>query len=148
MERAIDRVLFAFAKEMRERCHFECWSIGGKTNNFLEEIGAKFVVLRRTMQEDARKIALSTIDRLLHIINNDEELRPYLIEYPFPSHRLKIRICFRKSNHCSYSDGSMESVTLEGDEMTYFQEAPPHTDPYPSTPPVFAKENYFDLISL
>ncbi len=85
------------------------------------------------------------------MLNLDKNLKWTLItiidpkclpEYPFPSSRLQIRINFRQKNHYSYSDGSMESVTLDGDVITYFQEPPPNTDPFPFEVPVFAKESY------
>lgn len=144
-EEVMDHVLEAFTKEMEKEYGLQYWSIGGKISNGIEEFGAKFITVRRATQEQARKLELFVITRFLQAINTNEKLRSYLIEYPFPTHRLKIGIGFRKNNGYNYRDGSMESVTLEGDEITYFQEPPPD-DVYPLEVPVFAKESYQEAL--
>lgn len=148
IEEALDQVLGDVAKDMKNEQGFECWSIGGKITNYLEGIGAKFVVLRPATQEEARKLELFTIERLINAINLNEELRPYLIEYPFPTNRLKIRICFRKKNYYNYHDGSMDSVALEDNEITYFQKPPPDVKIWSVETPIFAKESYQEALKI
>jgi len=148
LEEAIDEVLPAFAKVMRYDCGFECWSIGGKMTHSVEDIGVKFVVLQHATQDEARRLALYATETLLKAINSTEKLRPFLSEFPFPSSRIKMRICFRKSNYYSYSDGSMESVAVEGNEITYFQRHTQKLDVYPLDTPVFAKESYQEACAL
>ena len=114
LEGAVDEVLFSFAEEMQTKHDFECFSIGGKMTDCLEDIGGKFFVVQRATQEEARKLLLFTVEKLLHAINSDERLRTNLREFPFPTQRLRLCICFRKRNHASYSDGSMESVAVRG----------------------------------
>ncbi len=140
MEEAFDQTLSSFADEMINKYNLECWSIGGKLSDHVEEIGAYFVILRRATQEQARGLELFVTEKLLNVIN--QNLSPYLREHPFSSHQVKLKICFRKRNYFSYSDGSIESVALEGDEITYFQELPPGLGSYPIEVPVFAKESY------
>jgi hypothetical protein len=121
LEKAIDPVYASFVKEMKENYGLRCNSIGGKMPGMVEEIGASFTLVKHTSQEDAKKLLLAMTERLLETLNQSEELRPYLIEYPFPSNRLKLRIKFTKSNHFTYDDGSMEKITLEKDRITYFK---------------------------
>lgn len=142
LEEAVDEVFPAFAREMRSTRGFECWSIGGKMSQTLEDVGVNFVVVQRATQDEARKHLQYTVERLLHAINSSEKLRPHLPEYPFPSSRLRIRIGFRTKKYSNYIDGSMESVTLEGNEVTYFQEVPAGSDLIPAQAPIFAKEPY------
>ncbi|MCE5319036.1 MAG: hypothetical protein LLG04_16950 [Parachlamydia sp.] len=145
IEEAIDEVLPKYTEEMLTKCRFECSSIGGKMTDRVEDIGAEFVIVQHVNQEEARKFILFAAERLLHALNGNKKLREYLSEFPFPSHRLKIRIGFRKRNYYTYCDGSMESVTLEGNEITYYQEPPPEQNWY-AGPDVFAKESYQDAL--
>ena len=145
-ESALDETIAQFVKEMKKSHHYECWSVGGKANQNLEEISIYFVVLERATQEEARTAVLIATKRLLQLINTDEKLKPYLGESPFPSGRLKLRISFRKNNYCSYSDGSMESVAIQNDKVAYFQELPPGLDIYPLETPLFAEESYQEAL--
>jgi hypothetical protein len=80
--------------------------------------------VKHTSQEHARKLLLAMTERLIESLNFSQELRPYLLEYPFPTNRLKLRISFTKSNHFPYYDGSMDNITLENDKITYFKIPP------------------------
>lgn len=148
IEEAIDEVLPAFAEEMRRKCGFECWHMGGKITDFVEEIGGKFSVVKHATQEEARKTTLFAIERLLQALNSSEKLRPYLSEIPFPIDRIKLRINFTKPNHYAYHDESMESVTVVGDQVTYFQLTPLGSGVYPIETPVFATESYQEAVIL
>ena len=114
----------SFIEDMKENYHLKCYAIGGKMPNLVEEIGANFVLVKHTSQEEARKLLTGVTRRLLQMMNQSTELRPHLVEYPFPSKRLKIRISFTTSDHHSYYDGSMQSMTLEKDKITYYKIPP------------------------
>ena len=100
----------------------KCGSIGGKMTDGIEEFGARFTIKCHVTHEEARQWLVLVAQKFLATINSDTKLRPYLKEYPFPASRLKMRICFRNNRHFPYRDGSMESATLEENEVTYFQE--------------------------
>jgi len=53
-EEELDQLFLSFRNEMHVKHHFECWSIGGKINDKIENIGAKLVILRPATQEQAR----------------------------------------------------------------------------------------------
>ncbi|MCE5319104.1 MAG: hypothetical protein LLG04_17300 [Parachlamydia sp.] len=141
LEEAIDEVLPPYAEEMQKKYHFECEAIGGKMDNFVEDIGVQFVLRKRTTQEEARKYMLAAVKGLLDALNRNEKLRPHLSEFPFPWNRLKMRIRFAKQNYYSYKDGSVESVRLEGSEIAY-SKAPLMDQGRYDGPVVFATESY------
>lgn len=141
LEAAIDEVLPPYVEEMLMRYRFECETIGGKMDQLVEDIGAQFVLRKRTSHEEARKYMLEAVTRLLEALNSNEKLRPFLSEFPFPSNRLKIRIRFAKSNYYPYKDGSLESVSLENDKITYYKQPPPDWVVY-TGPDVVGKESY------
>lgn len=140
LEEAIDEVLPRYAEEMRKKYRFECWGIGGTMSGQVDDIGVHFVLVKQTGQEEARKFIVVAAERLLQALNSNPKLRDYLGEYPFPSHRLKIRIGFKKRNYYSYADESMESVRLEGNEISYYKD-PVEKELYQG-PEVFEKESY------
>lgn len=129
-EEEMNLLLTSFKQEMSTEYYLSCWSIGwpwtidGKTINDIEEISSKFTSFHPVTQEEARELIVLATEKLLKIINNNETLRPYLKEYPFPANRVKMRICFRNNRYGTFHEGSMEDVTLEGDEISYFQRIP------------------------
>jgi hypothetical protein len=143
-----DQMFSSFVKKMRQKYQLESLSIGGKINPTIEEIGAKFILVKRTTQEEARVFLLAVVDQLIQTINTNDSLRNDLAEYPFPTDRLKIGISFTKKNHYSYRDGSMESVTLENNEVTYYQKPLANASSWPFETPVFAKESYQEALKI
>jgi len=142
LEKAIDEVFMQYLDEMKKEYGFRCEAIGGKMNNYVDEIGVSFLAFQRATQEEARKLIIPATEKLLQMINRNEKLKPYFMESPFQLDRLKIRIKFRERNFISYRDGSMESVRLEGGAVNYFQHVQMGADVYPVHPPLFASETY------
>ena len=131
---------------MIEEYGVKCSSIGGKIPDSLEEIGASFYVNHPPTLEEARKLILVITKRLIQVIDLNEELRPFLIEYPFRTNRLKLRICFRKKNDCKFRDGSMESVILENDTISYYRDPTEKSTTRPINAPLFFQESYQEAL--
>jgi len=151
-EEEFDKLLFIFRKEMENRHHLECWSIGGKLSDSIDEIGAKFVVLHPATQEQARTLLLDVAQSLLQTVNASKKLKPYFHEEIFPVNRLKLRISFVKKNYCSFSDGSMESVIIDGGQITYFQRSPKTKGDeqafFPIEVPTYATESFQEAVKI
>ena len=151
-EGAIDRLFYAFRMQMAHKYRFECWSIGGKMNENIEEIGAHFVVVNHVSQEEARALILDLARSLIKAVNSNETLRPYFAEDPFPITRLKLYLGFRTKTYGTYFDGSMESVVLEGGKVSYFQKIPRKKGEKPGTIPIhvplYATESYEEALKI
>lgn len=124
LENAIDPLYASFIDDMKQNHRLLCWAIGGKIPGRLEEFSANFTLIQHTSQEQARQLLLTVTGRLVETINENKQLNPHLIEYPFPTNRFKLRINFVRDNHFRYHDGSMVSITLENDKITYFNISP------------------------
>ncbi len=138
IEEVMDGILSTFVKKMREEHGLRCYSIGGRLTDHVEEIGASFTIIKHASQKQARKITSLVVESLLQEINSNDQLKPYLKEYPFPIDRVKLRIHFKKRNGYSYCDGSVKQITVEGKEISYFRRLPNLAE----FEEVFAKEGY------
>jgi hypothetical protein len=152
-EEPMDKLLKALACEIHNEVGIYCWSIGAKMVNDIEGVNAKFSAFRTATQEEARELEIFIVEKILKAINSNEQLRPYLREYPFPLERLKIRICFTNKRYIPYIDGTMESVVLENEEITYFQEVKiPRMDVeeawWMREAQLFGKEKYQDALKI
>lgn len=142
LEEAIDRFFLQYAEDMKNKYRLQCVSVGGKIQDKIEEISVSFIKIKPPKENEARKFILLTTEKLLEMINSDEQLKPYFIEPSLQTDRLKIRISFRNSRYYPYRDGSIESVTLEGNKIHYFQDVLPGADYYPLYAPCIATETY------
>lgn len=153
LETALDKSLIPFANMVKMDRGLESWGIGGKLDNGVEEIRAKFIVRQHTSKEEARNLAVFFTENLIDYINRNEKLRPYLKEYPFPSSRVKFRINFTDRDCCSYFDGSMEMIVLEGNELSYYHRVIRPEEHLPedywlTTSVLWAKEPYPEALQI
>ncbi len=122
-EIALDDVFNAFKKAMRKKYKSECFGIGCKRTDTLEEAHAMFVIYQHADQDQARQIQTYAAETLLDLINSNQKLRPFLKEHPFPLNALKICLEFRKKKFwigsTAYFDGSIRYVRLENGELTF-----------------------------
>ncbi len=117
LESAIDDIFYMYATEMAEDYGLYVWGIGCKKSDRLEEIGARFTVFYPVTKEQARALQVTATEKLLELVNTHEILK----SYPLTSDRIKMRLNFRNTKYTRYRDGSIESVTLDSDSLTYLQ---------------------------
>lgn len=129
LETSTDEVFATFEKKMEEKCECILDGIGGKMKNSLEEIRVKFTIFHPATQEIAREIEVFATESLLALVNENEKLRPYLEEYPFPSSRIKMRLEFRDKHYFYFKDPTLvESAIIENDKIAYTQITPGDRD--------------------
>lgn len=64
----------------------------------INQVGLDFKKVGDVEIPQARRIVMKKFDELLNLINNNEEVREYLHEYPFPPYRLEMTLIFTKAN--------------------------------------------------
>ena len=119
-ERALDKLVIDCKHAFHKTDELYCRLIGGKISQNIHEIGASFHYFRPVTLSEARELQTSIVQKLLKAFNEDEALRPYLAEYPFPSNRVKIALKFCDLNENGFSH-SIDRVMMENNELTYFQ---------------------------
>ena len=142
-ERITDQIFENLALDWYKKDTLYTKSIGCDLADKIESIGARFIFFHPVSLEVARRLKLLVVKKLLTAINQNEELRPYLKEYPFTANRLKIYIEFKTKERHSYCDGSMNHVVLENNQLSYFR----YTDPNTFDPTeLIAKETYQEAL--
>ena len=64
----------------------------GSMMDDVKEIGLSFRCTQKTTIEEARPLVIACAEELLHQVNANEEIRPYLHNYPFESKNISIEI--------------------------------------------------------
>ncbi len=150
-EPLIDAVFAAYLKEMHEDYRFEIDAIGGRLVDGVEEVVARLIYFHPTNMEKARQLHVIATERLLYLINTNEELRPYIKEYPLSLDNLKVSVLFRKKNYFPYYNGSMERTSQVEDQIFYYQKTPVDENAkgpaQPRETPLYAKESYQEALN-
>ena len=120
LEAAMDEIFLEYSSKIWIQRGLECRSIGGKMNNGVEEIGARFYLVQSVSQEEAREIAVYIVETLLEILNQHENIRPYLNPYPFQHQQLKFELLFTSNKYTRNREG-ISKVILDND-LSYFKE--------------------------
>lgn len=126
LEEINEQAFLKFGIDLSENHSLYLSSVGGNyTNNEVEEIGAAFIFFSPTTPEEARKLALLAIEKILNTVNQDPRLKPYLKPYPFPTSALNVHIVFKKMikgpwGPPAFHDGSMHRVEIKDDVLSYY----------------------------
>lgn len=121
-EDELDALLSNFVEEVQDEYGLYVWAIGGNLTHGIESIGATFYVYQLVTQEEGRQLITEVTDKLLTSINNNEKLRPYLKEYPFPASLVKIKLEFKESRYFSFPNVRMIKIILDENKITYTKE--------------------------
>ncbi|MCE5318686.1 MAG: hypothetical protein LLG04_15145, partial [Parachlamydia sp.] len=116
----VRQITNSFIEEMEDECpDFHCIGSGGSMPYDVEEIEVCFVAHRRATVEEARRLEVYGVQKLLNKINAHEKIRPYLREYPFKSNRVGMSIAFYAKNDEYHHDGSVVYVSVIKSKVFY-----------------------------
>jgi len=116
----VDEVIGKFAKQAKKEFDVNVYGAGGSMPFDVETIDLRFAVVKRGSIEEGRRLMVLLKERLADIVNQDEQLIPYLREYPFSPLRSDIFISFSQKNGKDYNDGSISFIVVgRGNKVFY-----------------------------
>lgn len=149
-EALIDAIFASYLKQMNKEFGLKCERVGGKLTDAVDQVVARLVLFRPTKIERARELQVIATQKLLDAFNSNQELRPYIKNYPLTLDRLSVVISFRNSRYFSFSDGTVESVSQKGEEVIYRSEDEDKEDTFNKTgiskPDIVIKEPYQEAL--
>ena len=91
-EPLIDAVFCAYLREMAKEHDLECERIGGKLTEGVDEVVVRLIYFHPAKIDKARELQVVATEKLLAAINNNEQLRPYIKNYPLSLDKLRVDI--------------------------------------------------------
>ena len=128
----VDQILRDFEKEsVKEFKEFKLRATGdgGSMPKDVAELDVNFFSYKPSTIEQARALEIALTEKLLKKINEHEHIRPYLREYPFPSHRVCISVSFHKRDNSINTDGSVAHV-FQVKKTIFYMAADPKTEDF------------------
>jgi len=92
----------------------------GRAYKTVEAIGASFHFSPEVDLTKARSIAIIIIEKYLHAINSNSEIRQFLHIFPFVGNNLEFHIIIRDSNGCDVPLGNICSISVHDGNIYYY----------------------------
>ena len=92
---------------------------GGAMMDNIEMLAVSFEYDQEVTQEQARQLLIVAAEEYLRAINQNEEIRPYLDQYPFTAKNVKICIYFHKPDRSQVNEGKIWAIDAMNAEVIY-----------------------------
>jgi hypothetical protein len=125
-EKMADKTTGRTAEKLKKEKRLILIGIGGRMMDDIQMMAMSFNYYQEVNLEQARKLLIYVINEYISDINNDQDVRPYLHEYPFTSKNVEIRIFIygpdrrklppEKIGYISSIDGVLEYYTRADDD--------------------------------
>lgn len=79
-------------KNLAKKHHMDLVGKGGGMIDCVREISLSFQVRRILSQDEARWIVIDSVEELLKAFNENEDIRPHLLNYPFTTKNVSVKI--------------------------------------------------------
>lgn len=106
-----DRIFIPYNKELKKEKHLYLVGSGGAMMDDIQKVNAHYVSYDRLTVEEARRLYVDVVEGYLSRYNQNEEIRPYLHNYPFTINNFKIMIGFENENHQHMDKGFVALVS-------------------------------------
>ena len=100
-----DRIFFAYNKELCKQKHLQLTGKGGAMMDDIQKVNANYVSFDRLTVEEARRLYVDVAEGYLCRYNQNEEIRPFLHNYPFTIGNFKIMIGFEDEQRRHMNQG-------------------------------------------
>ncbi len=108
----IDRITYKYLKEYILPQGLDCICKGGSMMGDIQAVALGFVSYKALNVNEARKLYVNIVEEYLHRVNCNEEVRPYLHNYPFTINNLKFTIRFSHPNGKRIADGHVAYMSF------------------------------------
>ncbi|VHO02453.1 hypothetical protein [Candidatus Rhabdochlamydia sp. T3358] len=95
-EKIADDITEKTAQKLKEKKNLYLIGTGGRMMNDIQAMHMSFHFYQEVDLKEARELVVYAVNEYLLDINNNEEIRPYLHEYPFTAQNVEIRIFIYK----------------------------------------------------
>jgi hypothetical protein len=111
-------VMAQTAYQLRRDKNLIPFGTGRRIWDQIQMLSLTFIYYKEMEIEEARALLMDAIQVMTHIINSNEEIRPYLCDYPFGPNNLDIAIFVRKPND-EYNFGKLSICSMKEGKFEY-----------------------------
>lgn len=126
----IDNITHKFLREYIKPKGLICIGSGGSMMDDVKKVSLSFVSFKALNVEEARILYVDIIEEYLKRVNSDEEVRPFLHNFPFTIDSLDFDIRFDYKNNCVRKDGHVAFMFIRRDQNICYKASDVQTGYY------------------
>ncbi len=115
----VKEIIKSFSQEMEKDYGIKCIGSGGSMPYDVKKINMMFVAYQKSDCEEARRLGVAAVQKLLQHVNQHEKIRPYLHQYPFTEKNLWINIFFYDDKNQYHLDDTVAVISLLSGKIIY-----------------------------
>ena len=93
--KAVDHLLGKIARVLEKKYHVDPFGTSiAMPGGVVKKLGLDFQIIGPLSREEARKILIEISQKFLLFVNDDEAVRPFLVNYPFEIKNIDIGLFF------------------------------------------------------
>ncbi|MBN4066786.1 hypothetical protein JYU14_01735 [Simkania negevensis] len=112
------------SREMKREYNIELYGSGGSLMTHVKEVSFSFKKNQVPGIDEARELYVKSMQKCLSIINDDEQIRPYLEIYPMTEREISLHLSFRGVNNKMITEPNVSSVINVNGELLYLTDEP------------------------
>lgn len=118
-EKIADDIVAQVARSLSARFNLHPVGFGGSVHDAVEKVSLSFNCNRQMSQDEYRKLVVKSANYLLEKINNNNQLEPYLRNYPFDSNNIELSIFIFAEDGSRVQLGEISCVTVINGKVAY-----------------------------
>ena len=123
-EKIADDITEKTAQKLKEKKDLYLIGTGGGMMNDIQMMAMSFDYYQEVDLKKARELLVYAVNEYLSDINSNEEIRPYLHEYPFTAKNVEIRIWIWKPDRSKPSSEKILYISAIDGILTYYLDFP------------------------
>ena len=118
------RVRDAFIVDMYKKHGLVCCGIGGGCMDNIKVINVSFDQKKESDIPEARVLLVNCVEEFLRRINADEDVRPFLVQYPFTNENVNISIGFIEPKEDADLQNIVHAFNVKGEAVYSIYDKP------------------------
>ncbi len=116
-----DRILHPYMKQLRREKSLYLGGCGGSMMADVKMVGAYLVGFHELSVDAARELFVEINEELIARYNNNEQIRPFLHNYPFSIDNIEIHLAFEDEYRKIQSHGYVAGVFIGKNQEVYYE---------------------------
>lgn len=108
------------AKDLEKRYNLKSAGFGGAIHEEVEELALSFNCYRTLSIDEYRKLLIQCAEYFLDQINSNENLKPYLKNYPFNTQNIHLCIFVRSEEKKRFDVGELSCLAVLNGKIVYY----------------------------
>ena len=121
-EEIADEITDKTARKLQKKTGLVLVGTGGQMMHDIQMMAMSFDLYHEIDLEKARELAVFSAEEYLKAINGNEEIRPYLHEYPFTAKNVEISIFIHNPDGSNLSSEKLHCISARRGKIKYYSD--------------------------